>query len=60
MLARMCQEYGIPFVDAAYALKDERGGLKAEYCIDRSTYGLHLSDEGCQAWLDYLAANIPD
>lgn len=60
MLARMCQEYGIPFVDAAYALKDEQGGLKAEYCIDRSTYGLHLSDEGCQAWLDYLAANIPD
>lgn len=60
MLARMCQEYGIPFVDAAYALKDEKGGLKAEYCIDRSTYGLHLSDEGCQAWLDYLAANIPD
>lgn len=60
MLARMCQEYGIPFVDAAYALKDEKGGLKAEYCIDRSTYGLHLSDAGCEAWLNYLAANIPD
>ncbi|MBE5803230.1 MAG: hypothetical protein E7316_01790 [Clostridiales bacterium] len=60
LLARMCQEYGIPFVDAAHALRDENGGLKAEYCIDRSTYGLHLSDAGCEAWLDYLAANIPD
>lgn len=60
MLARMCQEHNIPFVDAAYALRDEKGGLKREYCIDASTYGLHLSDEGCAAWLDYLAANIPD
>lgn len=60
MLARMCQEYGVPFVDAAYALRDEDGGLKAEYCIDRSTYGMHLSDAGCEAWLSYLAANIPD
>lgn len=60
LLGKMCQEYGIPFLDVAFALRDAEGGLKAEYCIDADTYGIHLSDEGCQAWLEYLAANIPE
>ncbi len=60
LLGKMCQEYGVPFLDVAFALRDTDGGLKADYCIDADTYGIHLSDAGCQAWLDYLAANIPE
>lgn len=54
MLAKMCAEYGIPFADVASVLRDEKGHLPAEYCIDPQMYGIHLSDEGCQRWLDSL------
>lgn len=51
LLKRMCLQHGIPFADVAWALRDAEGCLKAEYCIDPQTYGLHLSDAGCEAWL---------
>jgi len=54
MLAKMCAEYGIPFADVASVLRDEKGHLPAVYCIDPQMYGIHLSDEGCQRWLDSL------
>ncbi|MBP3452479.1 MAG: polysaccharide deacetylase family protein [Clostridia bacterium] len=60
LLGKMCQEHGIPFLDVAFALRDTDGGLKTDYCIDADTYGIHLSDAGCQAWLDYLVAHIPE
>lgn len=60
LLAQMCQEHGIPFLDVAFALRDADGGLQADYCIDADTYGIHLSDAGCQAWLDYLTAHMPE
>lgn len=59
LLARMCLQYDIPYVDVASALRDADGALKPEYCIDPQLYGTHLSDEGCQAWIDYLTRNIP-
>jgi lysophospholipase L1-like esterase len=57
MLAKMCAEYGIPFADVASVLRDEKGHLPAEYCIDPQLYGIHLSDEGCERWLNSLRGN---
>lgn len=54
LLAKMCTEYGIAFADVASALRDDKGDLPAECCIDPQLYGTHLSDEGCQRWLDSL------
>lgn len=59
MAAKLCLSYGVPYLDAAYALRDENGDLRLEYCLDPQLYGLHLNDAGCQAWLDYLMTNIP-
>lgn len=60
MLAKMCAEYGIPFADVAYALRNEKGNLPAEYCIDPQMYGIHLSDEGCERWLNCLRSGYTD
>lgn len=54
LLAKMCAEYGIPFADVASMLRDEKGNLPAEYCLDPQQYGIHLSDEGCERWLSSL------
>ena len=59
-LCRLCQQYGIPFIDAASALRDEQGRLEQAYCLDAQTYGTHLSRAGCEALLQYLAAHIPN
>lgn len=59
LLAKMCLAYNVPFVDTAFALRDENGDLQMTYCIDPQLYGRHLSDEGCEAWLKYLMENMP-
>lgn len=51
LLKEMCLRYDIPFADVAWALRDDEGCLRAEYCIDPQLYGLHLTDAGCEAWL---------
>lgn len=60
LLAKMCAEYGILFADVASALRDEMGNLPAEYCIDPQMYGIHLSDEGCERWLNCLMSGNTD
>ncbi len=60
LLAKMCAEYGIPFADVASVLRDEKGDLPVEYCIDPQLYGIHLSDEGCQRWLNSLMSSNDD
>ena len=60
MLVKMCAEYGIPFADVASVLRNEKGHLPAEYCIDPQLYGIHLSDEGCERWLNSLMNSNED
>ena len=59
MLAKLCTEHGIPFLDIAYALRNAKGGLREEYCLDPDLYGMHLNDAGCQALISYIQDNIP-
>lgn len=49
-LARMCRSRGLPFLNTAEALKDERGYLNDEY---QSGDGLHLNKSAYQIWIDY-------
>lgn len=58
-LASLCARTGLIFLDPASALRTGEGALRDEYCLDRMSYGTHLSDAGCQAWIDFLLQNVP-
>ena len=58
-LCGMCMTYGFDFVDAASAVRDEAGQLRADYCLDLASHGSHLNDAGCAALLDYIRENYP-
>lgn len=53
-LEEMCQARGVRFVDVASVMRDENGYLPRNYCSDPDGMGIHLTDEGCYVWLDYL------
>ena len=59
MVAEMCQSHSIIFLDTASALRNEKGDLRDEYCLDPDMYGTHLNDAGCQAYMNFISNNIP-
>lgn len=59
-LCGMCMEYGFGFVDAAFAVRDETGQLRPEYCLDPASRGCHLNDAGCAAVVDFIRENDPE
>lgn len=56
-LARFCEENGYPFVDVAYAFRDQAGNLPDEYCSDAQIMGMHFTDAACLAWIEFLATH---
>lgn len=58
-MCKLCRVYDLYFIDVAYALRDDAGALKEDYCIDPGALGTHLSDNGCEAWLLYMLQHIP-
>ena len=59
MLCAMCREYGLDYVDIASAVRDEKGSLREDFCLDLVTSGSHLNDAGCEAVLDYVRGHYP-
>ncbi|MBR0266560.1 MAG: polysaccharide deacetylase family protein [Clostridia bacterium] len=59
-LAALCARTGLTYLDPAFALRTEEGALRDDYCLDRMSYGTHLNDAGCQAWIDFLMQNVPE
>lgn len=53
-MVELCREKGWYFVDVASVMKDENGKLIASYCSDPNDGGIHFTDAGCKAWVDYL------
>lgn len=56
-LKALCEEKGYHFADVASVMKDEEGNLIPEYCSDPEGMGIHFTDAGAQAWIDYLIKN---
>ena len=50
VIFQLAEEKDCAFVDAAEAVTDENGCLRAEWNSD----GVHLNAKGCRAWLEYL------
>lgn len=52
------EKLGYKYLDVASVMKDEKGNLISEYCSDPDAMGIHFSDEGCKAWVEYLKQNV--
>ena len=57
LLYNACVENGWNFVDVAYVMRDENGCLFDAYCSDPQDMGMHFTDEGCRAWIDFLTTH---
>lgn len=57
-LKELCTKKGYHFVDVASAMKDSEGNLIPEYCSDPEGMGMHFTDAGAEAWIDYLMNNV--
>ena len=53
-LLALCEEKGWYFVDVASVMYDDSGSLIMEYCSDPDDMGVHFTEAGCEAWIDYL------
>lgn len=53
LLERYCKDHGCYFVNVAPIFKNEQGGLKAEYTLDKY---VHLNNAGVEAWIAFLKA----
>ncbi len=57
LLYNACVENGWNFVDVAFVMRDRDGYLLDKYCSDPESMGMHFTDEGCEAWIDYLSTH---
>lgn len=53
-LAAACQSNGWHFVNVAEVMYDSNGYLIRSYCSDPDGMGIHFTESGCRAWIDYL------
>ena len=58
--ALMCAKSGLYYLDCAYVLRTDKGALLDEYCLDKMSYGTHLNDAGCEAWVNFLLQHVPE
>ncbi len=56
-LKELAKEKGYHFANVASVMKQEDGSLKPEYCSDPEGMGIHFTDAGAEAWIDYLLQN---
>ena len=59
MLCQLCSENGWYFINLAEVMFDGEGYLKNEYCSDVGSLGMHMTYDGCKAWVDYLCTHTP-
>lgn len=53
-LLAACQSYGWYFVNVGEVMYDDSGYLRRDYCSDPDDMGIHFTNEGCGAWIEYL------
>lgn len=47
------------FVDVAYIMRTEKGYLRESYCSDPDGMAMHMTFDGCKAWIQYLYTHTP-
>lgn len=56
-LKEFCKENNCTYVDIASVMKDSDGNFIRSYCSDPDGKGVHMTYEGCKAWVNYLNTN---
>ncbi|MBQ6264371.1 MAG: hypothetical protein IJK60_02875 [Clostridia bacterium] len=57
-LIKMCKENGWNYIDINQNLKDENNCLNDDYCSDPESQGIHLKQEACEIWVNYLISQF--
>ena len=53
-----CADKGYTFADVASVMYDENGQhLNRNYCSDPDDMGVHFTEAGCDAWIEYLSTH---
>ena len=55
-LFEMCEKNGWTYIDINQNLKNENNCLDDDYCSDPDSQGIHLKQEACEIWVDYLVS----
>lgn len=59
-LSSLCADKGWAFVDVASVMYDAQGvNLNRSYCSDPDGLGVHFTEAGCEAWVEYLSTHTP-
>lgn len=58
-LEEVCNTNGWYLVDVASVMYAEDGTLRADYCSDPEDMGVHFTNTGCEAWIQYLLTHVP-
>ncbi len=58
-LEEVCNANGWYLVDVASVMYAEDGTLRADYCSDPEDMGVHFTNAGCEAWIQYLLTHVP-
>lgn len=58
-MQEICSERGWYYVNVAEVVTDENGWLKAEYCSDGGSMGIHFTTSAAKVWVDYLKTHVP-
>lgn len=53
-LSEMCEKNGWTYIDINQNLKNENNCLNDDYCSDPESQGIHLKQEACEIWINYL------
>ena len=59
-LQEACQENGWYYLNVAEAVSDANGYLISSYSSDPRGMGIHFSNAGSLAWIDYLKTHVPE
>lgn len=56
----ICTEHEWYFVNAAEAVMDDEGYLRADCSSDAKEMGIHMNSTGVSFWIDYLKTHVPE
>ena len=56
-LMEVCKENGWYFLNVASVMYNTNGFLRRDYCSDPDGMGVHFTNAGCAAWVDYLSTH---
>ncbi len=56
-LMEVCKTNGWYFMDVASVMYNSNGFLRRDYCSDPDGMGVHFTNAGCAAWVEYLVTH---